>query len=162
MFQILDCTVCDVRNLGDYQPWIKSVFCPLNIPGKLKNTAIAAEQSTLCSCLVSQVVARTNSMYDMSEWDTTEASMTASITDNIDLLQIENSRSFRLAAGREYPKIAIPNFGLLERSANRRGFRASFFSVCLPEEEEASSSVQSWLISCGQLVSLFVAQPPAG
>ena len=35
----------------------------------------------------------------------------------IDLLQIENSRSFRLAAGREYSKFAIPNGGLARRHA---------------------------------------------
>ena len=87
----------------------------------------------------------------------------------MDLLQIEKSRSFRirLAARREYPKIAIPNFGLLERSANRRtsdrGFRASFFGLPAGvEEEEALSSVRSWLVSYGQLFSLFVARPRTG
>ena len=31
-----------------------------------------------------------------------------------------------------------------------------FFSVCLPEEQEASSSVRSRLVSCGQLVSILL------
>ena len=31
-----------------------------------------------------------------------------------------------------------------------------FFSVCLPKEEEASSSVRSWLVSCGQLLAFLL------
>ena len=58
------------------------------------------------------------------------------LCNNIDLLQIENSRSFRLTAGCEYAKIAGPNFGSLERSANRRtsdrGFPCSIFFYGLP------------------------------
>ena len=48
---------------------------------------------------------------------------------NVDLLQIENSKSFWLAAGREYSKIAIPNFGLLERFCKPADERSRLSSI---------------------------------
>ena len=84
---------------------------------------------------------------------------------NKNILQIENLIRFDSRPGSNIRKLLAQISdckSVLQTGAPAIAASQHYFSVCLPEEEEASSSVRSWLVSCVQLLSLFVARPRAG
>ena len=130
---------------------------------------VASRKSSRCACVCQLPLLR---LVDLGFNDQRHAETRSSSPHNA-----LHSPSYRPSANRKFEIVSTrgrarvlencyPEFRIARafcKPADERSRLPSiFFSVCLPEEEEASSSVRSWLVSCGQLVSLFVARPRAG